>query len=69
MVQRIDDPGTDSAFARTVAMSGTTLVVAALRGNGRIADTGVAHVYREQNARWSLARSTMAPFWSVRTSG
>ena len=61
MVQRIDDPGTDSAFARTVAMSGTTLVVAALRGNGRIADTGVAHVYREQNARWSLAQTLSLP--------
>ncbi|MCE3001239.1 MAG: hypothetical protein LW860_00870 [Xanthomonadaceae bacterium] len=61
LVQRIDDPGEDAGFARTVAFAGDTLVVAALRGKGRVADTGVAHVYREAEGRWSLAQTLSLP--------
>lgn len=61
LVQRIDDPGEDAGFARTVAFTGDSLVVAALRGKGRVADTGVAHVYREVDGRWSLAQTLSLP--------
>lgn len=61
LVQRIDDPGEDSGFARTVAIDGDMLVVAALRGQGRVADTGVAHVYREIDGRWAFEQTLSLP--------
>lgn len=61
LVQRIDDPGNDASFARTLAVAGDQLVVGALRGNGRVADTGVAHVYREVDGRWSLQQTLSLP--------
>ncbi len=61
LTTRLDDPQEDGGFARTVDFDGDRLLVSALRSAGAVPDSGVAYIYRADDAQWRLEQTLGLP--------